>query len=53
MVRAVDRMLVNVWPTLFGYQLLFQVHPVEQELTEEIRLNDVLPAPAKASQSAG
>lgn len=39
-VRTLDQLLVRVWPTLFGYQLLFLVHPAAVEVTEEIHLQD-------------
>jgi glycosyltransferase involved in cell wall biosynthesis len=53
LLRAADRVLVRLWPTMFGYQMLFQAHPVEEERTEEIHLQDALSAAANAVRNAG
>jgi SAM-dependent methyltransferase len=52
-VRSLDQLLVRVWPTMFAYQLLFQVHPVDDDRTEEIHLQDALVSAANVSRSAG
>lgn len=47
LVGWIDRLLVRLWPTLFAYQLLFELHPVAGDPTAEIRL-DTTPAAAVA-----
>ena len=53
LLRGADRVLVKLWPTMFGYQMLFQAHPVEEERTEEIHLQDALTAAADVVRNAG
>jgi len=40
--RTVDRFLVKVWPTLFGYQMLFRARATDEIPSEQIDLQEAL-----------
>jgi len=53
LLRGADRVLVKLWPTMFGYQMLFQAHPEEEDRMEEIHLKDALSSAADVVRNAG